>query len=541
MTMQNATQASGMSRRDFLALTARGAAASAGAISLLSSLPGLAAEKTSRYNVLFIAVDDLRPELGCYGRAHMHTPNIDALARTGTVFKRAYCQQAVCSPSRTSLMTGCRPDTTRVWDLHTSFRDTIPDVVTLGQHFKNNGYFVEGVGKIYHGKLHDPKTWSVPWRYTGKVTGDLPKLPKRFRSYFSDESVGVMQRLIAEWKANGKHGHSPRGPAWDAADVPDEATGDGLNAMYMAEHLKTLKDKRQPFFMACGFYKPHLPFIAPKKYWDLYDPDKIDLADNPFAPKGAPPYALHNSGELRSYHGIPRKGLLPDDLARKLIHGYYACTSFIDACVGRILTSLQANGLAENTVVILWGDHGWQLGEHGLWCKHTNFETSTWSPLIIRVPGQAAKGVGCDALVEFVDIYPTLAQACGLQLPAHLEGKSFLPLTDNPRLAWKWAAFSQYPRSLDRTSSLMGYSMRTERYRFTAWKEWPWKRVKAKWVPRNADKSGPGRIVGIELYDHQQDPNENVNIANRAENAALVKKLTAMLEAGWKRNQGGAR
>jgi arylsulfatase A-like enzyme len=280
--------------------------------------------------------------------------------------------------------------------------------------------------------------------------------------------------------------------------------------------LQALSKKSQPFFLAVGFTKPHLPFVAPKKYWDLYDPAKIQLAPNKFRPKHAPEYAIQAGGEMRAYHGIPA-GSIPDDLARQLKHGYYAAISYMDAQVGKVLDELDRLGLRENTIIVLWGDHGWKLGEHDAWCKHTNSENDTNAPLLLAAPGMRERGVRSNALVEFVDIYPTLADLAGLALPAHLEGRSFKPVLQNPQRAWKSAAFSQYPRAHD-GKQLMGYSMRTDRYRFTAW------------VQRNDHT----KVEAIELYDHQLDPQENTSLAGDPAHAALVTQLTAQWRAGWR-------
>ncbi|MEK7677703.1 MAG: sulfatase [Verrucomicrobiota bacterium] len=478
---------------------------------ILTSLALLAVaslQAAERPNILFIAVDDLRPELGCYGNPLIKSPNIDRIAKAGVVFTRAYCQQAVCSPSRSSLLTGARPDTTRVWDLETHFRKALPDVITLPQLFKNHGYFVQGMGKIYHGGFDDPPSWSVPW-----------KAPKA-QAYGSLESRMLVsqkrQQAIADGKNEQDIQKTVRGPAYEGADVPDNAFHDGALADMAVAVLRDIKQKNQPFFLAVGFIRPHLPFVSPRKYWDLYDPAKIPLAPNPFRPKGAPEYAVLEGGELRSYDSIP-KGHLPDDLARRLKHGYYAAVSYMDAQVGRVLDELDRLGLRDQTIVILWGDHGWKLGEHDAWCKHSNVENDTWAPLILSVPGLKNAGQRTAALVEFVDIYPSLADLAGLPLPGHLEGASFRPLLDDLNRPWKTAAFSQYPRGAA-SRRLMGYSMRTDRYRFT------------RWVHRN----DPAKVDAIELYDHQSDPQENENIALKAANQALIETLEKQFKSGWK-------
>jgi len=388
-------------------------------------------------------------------------------------------------------MTGARPDTTQVWDLNTHFRKDLPDVVTLPQHFKNAGYFVQGMGKIYHGGFDDPPTWSVPW-----TAPDAPKSAPP-----PNAGTGAKRK---------------RGPAFFAGGT-DESWHDGALATQAVETLGTLKDKEAPFFLAVGFAKPHLAFACPQKYWDLYDPDEIPLAPNRYLPKDAPDYALVDSGELRNYDGAPKEGPFPEAYARRLKHGYYAAVSFMDAQVGRVLDELDRLGLTENTIVVLWGDHGWKLGEHDRWCKHSNAENDTNAPLIVSAPGMIAKGKHTKALVEFVDIYPTLAELAGLPLPDHLEGTSAVPLLADPDKPWKQAAFSQYPRN-SRGKRLMGYSMRTSRYRFTCW----------------VDREDHTKIDAIELYDHETDPQENQNLAGDPAHQETVRTLMAQWKEGWK-------
>lgn len=508
-----------ISRRDFLRTTLL-AGAYAGIAGIIPQ--SLLAE--GKCNVLFIAVDDLRPQLGCYGARQMKTPNIDALAAKGIVFNRAYCQQAVCSPTRTSLLTGCRPDTTRVYNLQDHFRKFIPDVVTLPQYFKQHGYFTQGLSKIYHPGLDDPASWSVPhWQ---------PNAP----NYGDPEAVEAIKKQIDQMKKDGKFvapgpattdpktglvtkirpGNVPKGPAWESPDVPDNTFADGMTADKAVECLKKLRDKK--FFLAVGFLKPHLPFVAPKKYYDMYADTKFTVADNPSAPKDCPSIALSNWGELRAYKGMPKDGELPEEVALNLIRGYCAATSYMDAQVGRVIKELDRLGLRDKTIIVLWGDHGWQLGEHGQWCKHTNFEEATRAPLIISAPNQKRKGTKTDSLVEFVDVYPTLCDLAGLPIPKGLEGTSLAPVIDSPKRSVKTAASSQYPRSKVGTYDAMGYSMRTDRYRYTEWQNevgWP--------LP-----------LGIELYDYKTDPKGNVNIAGNPGNKELVAKLSKMLKDGWK-------
>ena len=477
------------------------------------------ASTEKRPNVLFIAVDDLRPELGCYGVPVIQTPHIDALARRGTVFTRAYCQQAVCNPSRASLLTGRRPDTTKVYGNGTHIRLALPEVVTLPQYFKQHGYHSQALGKIFHMGMNDPVSWSVPlsrvmvpmyvdenaeaaWRdeierrYT----------PQAFRRRAS--KVDPHTELVLRLGSAG--GGVSRGPSWEAPDVPDDALMDGQTAIQAVQALRRIKDKQ--FFLAVGFFKPHLPFVAPKKYFDLYPLEKLRLVDNPFPPQDVPRIALHNSNELRGqYTDVPKSGPISDQKALELIRGYYAATTYVDAMIGRVLDELDRLGLRQKTVIVLWGDHGWQLGEHALWGKATNFEAATRSPLIFSAPGQKLPGAKTDALAEFVDVYPTLCELCGLPVPDGLEGTSLAPVIDRPDRPWKRAAFSQYPRP-----KVMGHSIRTDRYRYTEW-------------------ATPGQQpMGIELYDHQSDPQENVNIAAAPEKAELLAELSRKLHAGWR-------
>jgi arylsulfatase A-like enzyme len=462
------------------------------------SLTADAQPQPGKYNVLFLPVDDLKPLLGCYGATQVKTPNIDALAKRGVIFTRAYCQQAVCGPSRASFMTGRRPDSTRVYDLVTDFRKALPNCVTLSQRFKDAGYFAVSVGKIYHPGLDDAASWSVPNTY--KLGGRF------FDPNLLEEAKGARKDGASE----GGEATLVRGKSFEIVDCADDELPDGKIANHAIDLLRANKDRR--FFIAAGFMRPHLPFVAPRRYYDMYPPDSIKLADNPFPPKDVPKPAMHNFGELRSYSDIPKKGPIDDAKARELIRGYYASTTFVDAQIGKVLKELDRLGLAESTIVVLWGDHGYHLGDHGLWNKHSNFEEAARAPLMIAMPGMKHSGAACDALVEFVDVYPTLCALAGISAPSDLEGRSFAPLLDDPKQPFKQAAFSQYPRG----KNLMGRSMRTDRYRYTEWQ----------------DKSG--KATARELYDHKTDPEENTNIAGRPENTALVEKLAAELKSSWR-------
>jgi iduronate 2-sulfatase len=458
------------------------------------AVPKSSEQAPKKMNVLFIAVDDLRPMLGCYGDKTVKSPNIDRLMNQGMAFTRAYCQQAVSSPSRSSLMTGMRPDATKVWDLVTHFRKALPDAVTLPEQFKKYGYHTLALGKIYHGsKFDDPQSWSEPSWFPNKPAFLTPEGQELVKLNNRSEFTGI---------------------PYEAPDVADNALKDGQTADEIIEVLQNIKDK--PFFLAAGFLKPHLPFVAPKKYWDLYDREKFRLADNPCLPEGTPQYVIGDGSELQNYLLKSKGWPISDEEARTLIHGYNACVSYTDAQIGRVIDELKRLNLLENTVIVLWGDHGWHLGEHGHWTKHTNFEIATRSPLIISVPGQSSKRQLCNALVEFVDIYPSLCEICGIPVPDGLEGYSFKPLLKNPEKKWKKAAFSQFPKKIPEVGNGMGYSMRTDRYRFTEWI-----------VPGTT-------FTGFELYDHKTDPGENINLAGKEGYADMIKELSSQLHSGWK-------
>jgi iduronate 2-sulfatase len=500
--------ASGLKRREFIKLG--GAAAAAGLFP--AGFPfSSASEPGKRPNVLFIIVDDLRPEMGCYGSDLVKTPNFDRLARRGLVFSRAYCQQAVCNPSRSSLLTGLRPDTLHVRNNETHFRQRNPDVVTLPQLFKNNGYESLKIGKVFHGTLPDPASWSQP----------DPPIPVN-QVYMSPEIRARQQERAAAAKEIGRSqtwiDAYIRGPATEAFDAPDSSYWDGAAADAAIAAMWKLR-KKQPFFLGLGFLRPHLPFVAPKRYWDLYKREDIPLAPNYFLPKGAPRFAINLLTELASYEDFvmaphPTEGLLSDDQARLLKHGYYACVSFIDAQVGRLLDALDHMKLRQNTIVVLLSDQGFKLGEHGGWGKLTNFECDTRSTLIISAPGQAREAASTSALVELVDVYPTLCELAGLEKPPNLEGVSLVPLFQDPERTWKTAAFSQFQRGY--FNRFMGRAIRTERYRYIEWRD-------------RLDR----RLVAVELYDHETDPMENVNIAKAPGNEGLVKQLAERLKLGW--------
>lgn len=462
--------------------------------------PVIGESQDVRPNVLFISVDDLRPELNCYGAGHIHSPNIDRLAATGLLFQRAYCQQAVCNPSRTSLLTGLRPDSTGVTSNHAHFRTRHPNVVTLPQHFRSHGYHAQAIGKIFHGvfpegasntpwdTMGDPQSWSVPAIRFGP------------RYYYTEPGIDVARKVYQQvYKPTnaGSDDWTTRlvfGLATESPDVSDGTLYDGqvANAAVAALQQRN-RNPAQPFFLAVGFIKPHSPFVAPKRYFDLYD--NVGTADNQLLPAHAPVQAGHRSGELRRYTDQPDRGPLSIENQRRLRHAYFACVSYIDAQIGRVLDELKRLGLDGKTVVCLYGDHGYHLGEQGLWGKTTNFELDTRVPLIIRTPDMRSAGQKSQALVELVDLYPTLAELAGLPVGDHLQGCSLATLLNQPDGEVKQFALSQYPRG-----DLMGYSMRTASRRLTLW--------------INPDT---GHVTDREFYRYDS---RLVETANRAEHAA---------------------
>ncbi len=444
--------------------------------------------ETKPRNVLLICIDDLKPTIGCYSDPVAVTPNIDALASRGMRFDMAFCNQAVCSPSRNSLMTGLRPQTIGIYDLGTHFRSAVPDAVTVSQYFMNHGYHSAGLGKIYHtghGNKDDKFSWSVEsWR---------PKAP----SYVDKKSLATM--------APDTKGRM-RGPATESADVADEVYADGMIADEAVHRLEALSEKPgQPFFLAVGFLKPHLPFVAPKKYWDLYEPSELPMPQTDSAPADAPSYAATSSGELRSYSDMPGKGPIDEATTRHLIHGYYAATSYTDTQIGKVLDALERLGLAEDTIVALWGDHGWHLGDHAMWCKHTNYEQAARIPLIVAAP-EGARGVSTSAMIETVDLYPTLCELAGLPLPGRLDGQSFATVVRQPDSQARDHVTHVYPRA-----NRLGRAIRTPRYRMVEWK-----------VPGDSPST-----ADIELYDYQNDPLETKNIASTS--SVIVAELRELL------------
>ena len=455
------------------------------------------APAADRLNVLFIAADDLRNDLGCYGDPAAKTPSLDRLAARGVVFNRAYCQQALCNPSRASLLTGRRPDTLGIWDLPTHFRRLEPDIVTLPQCFKQHGYFTQNIGKIFHNWRQeiegDPDSWNVP-------------AVMHFATHNSD--TPQVEGELPPDLAPGKY--------CECRDVPDEAYRDGRIAAEAVKALREFKNDKRPFFLAVGFWKPHLPFNPPKRYWDMYDRRKISLPPNPDPPENVPSVALHNGRELLGSKGRD----LSEDEVRELRHGYLAGISYLDAQIGKLLDELKRLGLTDNTVVVFWSDHGFHLGEHGLWCKTSNFELDARVPLIIAPPKTKQAGAKTDALVELVDLYPTLVELCGLPMPKGLDGVSLVSVLNDPATSVKEAAFTQHPRPAyyKGKPETMGVSARTAGYRYTEWRDFQ-----------------TGRVVARELYDHAADPDENHNVVDSPPDPGALEKAAALLEGTFPR------
>jgi arylsulfatase A-like enzyme len=452
-------------------------------------VPVIAASPDSlveRPNVLFLAIDDLRPELGAYGAAYMHTPAMDRLAEEGVTFVRAYANVPVCGASRASMLTGLRPTRERFLTYYTRAEEDAPDVPTLAGWFKQAGYTSISLGKVLHHSDDSEGDWSEPaW---DPQNDSLPGY-RKWRNYLVEENIRE------DMKQDG------RPPAYEAPDVDDDAYFDGKVALRAIEYLQRFAREDEPFFLAVGFVKPHLPFNAPKQYWDLYPDDSIPRRVNQPFPERAPPQAWHSWGELRRYQGVPAGDApVPEDLARTLVQGYRAATSYSDAQVGRVLDELDRLGLSGNTVVILWGDHGYSLGEHGLWVKHSPFDVANRIPLIVRAPGNEP-GIA-HGLVESVDIYPTLVDLAGLPRPGHLQGESIAAALGNSNAALKKAVFPRWQNA---------DSIRTDRYYYTEW------------------RNRGGEVVGRMLYDHLEDPAEINNVVEDPAYGLVVSELSSSL------------
>ncbi|MFY7818953.1 MAG: sulfatase-like hydrolase/transferase [Akkermansiaceae bacterium] len=465
------------------------------ALALLSGASLFAAEST-KPNVLLICVDDLKPAIGCYGDTFAKTPNIDALAKRSVVFERAYCNQAVCAPSRNALMTSLRPQTLGIYDLGTNFRKSRPEAVTVAQHFRASGYKAQSLGKIMHighGNGEDAASWDVPHFHAKTIQYSLKEnqTPTREGALFDNKRPDQL----------------PRGAATEMADVADDTYSDGQIAAEAIRRLQAAKSDKQPFFLAVGFLKPHLPFVAPKRYWDMHDAAKLPQPERLTPPDGAPSFAPQFGGELRNYADIPDGSKpLSAELTRHLIHGYYAATSYMDAQLGKVLDELKKLNLEKNTIVVLWGDHGWHLGDHGMWCKHTNYEQATRIPILVSAPG--AKAARSQALIETVDLYPTLAELAGLPARDGLDGRSFAGVIRESSVKHREFVTHVYPRQ-----NMIGRAVRDERYRLVEWKK----------------PGAESTTAEYELYDYQTDPGETKNLA--ASQADVVKSLAVRILA----------
>ena len=454
----------------------------------------------SKPNVLLLLVDDLKPTFGAYGADWVHSPNLDRLAASGMRFDMAYCNQAVCAPSRNNLLVGSRSTSLGVYSLGFHFRRAVPNAITLPQYFKQQGYHTAGIGKVFHighGNINDEHSWSVPFQPDKVIDYVLPD---------STDGLTREEALFSNQSARGL----PRGAAWEIADVADSAYADGRIAAEGIRRLRAYKESRQPFFLALGFTKPHLPFCAPKKYWDLYQREDMQLAEYRLPPVGSPPYAGKTLGEIDQYKPVPQRPPIPDDMQRTLMHGYFAALSYMDAQLGRVLDELENSGLAENTIVVLWGDHGYHFGDHGAWTKHTNYEQANRIPILISAPGVTQPGTHTRALVETVDIYPTICELAGLPLPQpeqRLDGKSLVPILQNSVAAVKDHAYHCFPRG-----NRLGRAIRTDRYRLVEWKPW---RGDAK--------------TDYELFDYEVDPLEKRNLAS--DQPEIVEQLLVKLHS----------
>jgi iduronate 2-sulfatase len=477
-------------------------------LELVTALGFAAVQAAQKPNVLLILVDDLKPAMGCYGDNAAITPNMDALARRGMRFDMAYCNQAVCAPSRFTLMLGAHSTSTGLYGLGSHLRKAWPGAVTMPQHFAKHGYRTESLGKVFHighGNQGDPGSFSVPHfhdkviEYLDPESTDGGKLTRE-EALFTNQKLGQIRSL-------------PRGAAYESPMANDADYADGRVADETVKRLKAAKQRLAkddtPFFITAGFVRPHLPFSAPKKYWDMHDPAKLPMPVNKAFPKDAPKVALKRGGEIAAFKPVPSNGEIDEELTRKLIHGYYASTSYVDAQIGKVTQALGELGLADNTILVLWGDHGWHLGDLGIWTKHTNFEQANRIPIIVIAPGLAKPGSATGQLAETVDLYPTLAELAGLPAPSGpqpIDGVSLVPVLKNPNARVRDHAFHAYPRG-----KKLGRAIRTQRYRLVEWR----------------NHSDPNAGVDYELYDYKADPWETQN--QYADRPKIAKRLKTIL------------
>ena len=461
---------------------------------------------TGHPNILLLLVDDLKPALGCYGDPYAQTPNLDQLAARGLRFDLAYCNQAVCAPSRFTLMLGAHSTATGLYGLGHKLRRSMPEAVTMPQFFAQHGYHTESMGKIFHighGNEGDPESFSVPHfhdkviEYLDPASTEGGKLTRE-EAYFTNQKLDQIRSL-------------PRGAAFEATNSRDEDYADGRVAAEAIKRLRVAKTRKGPFFMAVGFVRPHLPFSAPQRYWDLHDPSKFPLSPFPDHPKGSPGIAHKRAGEIAMYSPVPPKNEdYTEKLKRQLVHGYYASVSYMDAQIGKVMTELDRLRLDSNTIVVLWGDHGFHLGDLGIWTKHTNYEQANRIPLVIVAPGVTAKGGSTRQLAESVDLFPTLAELSGLpqpEVPQPMSGKSLLPVLKDPEVRVRDHAFHCYPRR----GGVIGRAIRTERYRMVEWKK----------------PGAPAKTAQFELYDYGESSVEQLNLAK--ERPGILAKMKGIL------------
>lgn len=438
-------------------------------------------QETNKPNILFIAVDDLKPEINAYGASYISSPNLDKLASQSLIFDRSYCNIPVCGASRASILTGLRPTRNRFLDYSTRKDLDAKDIASLPMTLKQNGYTTISNGKIYHHDKDDKNAWNEIWH---------PKVKGNYYALEQNDTLRTQEN---------------RGPAYERGLVADTVYADGKIASKGIDDLQNLKKNGEPFFLALGFLKPHLPFNAPAKYWDLYDEKNIKFPENYLQPDSTPAEAFHNFGELRNYYGIPKgKTPIDDALAKRLIHGYYASVSYVDAQIGRVLDALEDLGLAENTIVVLWGDHGWNLGNHKLWTKHSTFESALRTPLLIKIP-KVTKGQRNNDIVEYIDVYPTICELVGVKKPSHLEGVSLVPLFYDKPLHKNYAV-SKFKDAVTLIKGDMFY---------TEWTD---------------DK---GNAYQRMLFDHETDPLELDNLAEKKAYKDLVTELAEELRQKW--------
>ena len=505
-------------------------------------------------NVLFISVDDLKPWLGCTGHPVVKTPNIDRLAKAGTVFRNTYCQVALCGPSRMSVLTGLRPDTIRIYSMGKGWghqqidaaRNRVPGLKTIPEYFKENGYTSLGFGKVFDSrntdKFQDGKSWSnrrgVLWEWDESLYPIQPAgggyQDPATRKLLDDAYKEVKRRKLKKPQRTAYLSTIPGArPVCESMDLPDEAYAEG-NVM-TAPALEVIRrhgESGKPFFLAVGYYKPHLPFVAPKKYWDLYSPEEFELEPVQTYPQGGVACAETDYVEARGFHPVPEQGPISEELQRHMLHGYAACVSYVDAQIGKLFQALEDAGLADNTIICLWGDHGFHLGDKQVWGKHTNYEQATVAPLIISAPSIAGGVVEEVAMTELVDIFPTLCELAGLDAPARMDGESRVGLMRGQRPKGNPPAVSQYMRFKMDGGPVMGWAIRTPRYRYVEWR---------RMGGEQDDYAASGDVIGRELYDYITDPNEAQNLAASVEHRNLLRNRVAEFDEALphlpKRNQ----